>query len=84
MAQMVNACNAEDLGLIPGLGRPPAEGMANHSSIPGWRIPWTEEPGGLQTMGSQSQTQLSIRAHTHQKTKCVKCFNPIMFFWDSK
>ena len=29
------------------------EGMANHSSIPAWRIPWTEEPGGLQSMGLQ-------------------------------
>ena len=27
--------------------------MANHSSILAWRIPWTEEPGGLQSMGSQ-------------------------------
>ena len=27
--------------------------MATHSSIHGWRIPWTEEPGGLQSMGSQ-------------------------------
>ena len=33
--------------------------MANHSSILAWRIPWTEEPGGLQSMESQSQTQLS-------------------------
>ena len=32
--------------------------MATHSSIPAWRIPWTEEPGGLQSMGSQSRTQL--------------------------
>ena len=29
------------------------KGMATHSSIPAWRIPWTEEPGGLQSMGSQ-------------------------------
>ena len=29
------------------------EGMATHSSILAWRIPWTEEPGGLQSMGSQ-------------------------------
>ena len=29
------------------------EGMATHSSIPAWRIPWTEEPGGLQSTGSQ-------------------------------
>ena len=34
--------------------------MATHSSILAWKIPWTEEPGGLQSMGSQkSQTQLS-------------------------
>ena len=32
---------------------PLEEGMASHSSILGWRIPWTEEPGRLQTMGSQ-------------------------------
>ena len=35
------------------------EGMATHSSTLAWRIPWTEEPGGLQAMGSQSQMQLS-------------------------
>ena len=29
-----------------------AEGMATHSSTLAWRIPWTEEPGGLQSMGS--------------------------------
>ena len=32
---------------------PPEEGMATHSSILAWRIPWTEEPGGLQSMGLQ-------------------------------
>ena len=32
---------------------PLEEGMTNHSSILAWRIPWTEEPGGLQSMGSQ-------------------------------
>ena len=88
-----SACNAGDLGLIPGLGRSPGEGigyplqyswaslvaqlvknlpamwetwvrslgwedplekeMAIHSSILAWRIPWTEEPGGLQSMGLQ-------------------------------
>ena len=32
---------------------PLEEGMATHSSIIAWRIPWTEEPGGLQSMGSQ-------------------------------
>ena len=47
--------NAGDTGLVPGLGRSPAEG--NGSSILAWEIPWIEEPGGLQSMGSQeSQT----------------------------
>ena len=47
---------------IQSLGRkdPLEEEMATHSSILAWRIPWTEEPGGLQSMGSQkSQTRLS-------------------------
>ena len=35
------------------------EGMAPLSSVPAWRLPWTEEPGGLQSMGSQSRTRLS-------------------------
>ena len=36
-----------------GLEDPLEEGMATHSSILAWRIPWTEGPGGLQSMGSQ-------------------------------
>ena len=40
-------------GLISGWGRSLEEGMAAHSSILAWRIPWTEEPGGLQSTGSQ-------------------------------
>ena len=32
---------------------PMEEEMATHSSIPAWKIPWAEEPGGLQSMGSQ-------------------------------
>ena len=52
--------SAGDLGSIPGLGRFLGEEMAIHSSIHVWEIPWTEEPGGLQFMGShQSQTRLS-------------------------
>ena len=38
---------------------PLEKGMATHSSILAWRISWTEEPGMLQSMGSQSQTRLS-------------------------
>ena len=36
-----------------------AKEMATHSNTLAWEIPWIEEPGGLQSMGSQSQTQLS-------------------------
>ena len=40
---------------VQSLGRedPVEEGMATHSNIFPWRIPWTEEPGGLQSIGSQ-------------------------------
>ena len=48
-----STCNAGDLGLIPALGRSPGGGNATHSSILAWEIPWTEEPGRLQSMGSQ-------------------------------
>ena len=50
----VSACNVGDLGLISGLGRSPGGGeMATHSSILAWKIPLTEEPARLQSMGSQ-------------------------------
>ena len=41
--------------VVPSLGRedPLEEGIATHSRILAWRIPWTEEPGGLQSIGSQ-------------------------------
>ena len=47
-----SACQAGDLGSIPALGRSLEEGMETHSSILAWRSPWTEEPGGLQSLGS--------------------------------
>ena len=47
------ACSAGDPGSIPGLGRSPGEGNANYSSIVAWKIPWTEEPNRLQSMGLQ-------------------------------
>ena len=40
----------------------PEKSIATHSSILTWRMPWTEEPGGQQPMGSQSQTRLSMQA----------------------
>ena len=41
-----------------------------HSTLLAWEIPWTEEPGGLQSHGSQSQTRFSDRTHVH--TYCVE------------
>ena len=51
-----SACNIEDagnVGSLPGLGRSPEEGMATHSSVLAWRIPWTEKPVRLQSSGLQ-------------------------------
>ena len=51
---------AANAGLIPGLRRSLEKEMATNSSILAWEIPWTEEPGGLQSMGLQkTRTQLS-------------------------
>ena len=60
------------------LGRedPLEEEMASHSSILAWEIPWTEEPGGLQSMGAAtSQTQLRI---THQTWKYCMTLTSVM------
>ena len=49
-----NTGDTGDASLIPGSGRSPGGGHDNpHSSILAWRIPWTEDPGGLQSHGSQ-------------------------------
>ena len=48
-----NAGDAGDPGLISGLEDPLEEEMATHSSVLAWRILWTQEPGRLQSMGSQ-------------------------------
>ena len=48
-----------------GLILPLEEGMATHSSILAWRIPWTEEPGGLQSMGLQRLGTTDVTACMH-------------------
>ena len=48
-----NAGDLRDAGSSLGQEDPLEKGMATHSSVLAWRIPWTEEPGGLQSMGSQ-------------------------------
>ena len=69
-----SACNAGSLGLILSQEDPLEKGMATHSSIPARRTPLTEESGGLQSMGSQSRTQLkqlSKYTHTQKSDICV-------------
>ena len=53
-----SACNAGDPALIPGQEDPLEKEMATHCNILAWRIPWTEEPGGLQFMGHE-ETRLN-------------------------
>ena len=71
-AQSVKNLSAMQETWVQSLGGvdPLEKEMATHSSILAWRIPWTEKPGGLQSMGLQSQTQLSdehTHTHTHKK-----------------
>ena len=48
-----NAVDSGDVSLVPGSGRYPGKGYGCSHFILVWEIPWTEEPGGLQSMGSQ-------------------------------
>ena len=48
-----NAGDTGDEGSIPGVGRSPGEEVATHSSILAWKIPWTKDPGGPRSIGSQ-------------------------------
>ena len=63
-----SACNAGDPGSIPVLGRSPGERSGTHSSILAWKIPWTEEPGGLQSMGSHRVGHDWVHTHPHTHT----------------
>ena len=63
-----SAYNAGDLGSIPGPGRSLEKGTATHSRILAWRIPWTEEPGGLQLKGvAESDTTEQVRMQCSTK-----------------
>ena len=48
-----NSGDTGDIGLIPGLGRSVGDRSGNPFCLLAWEIPWTEEPGGLQSTGSQ-------------------------------
>ena len=75
----VSASNAGDPGSIPGLGRSPGEGNGNPLQYLAWKIPRTEEPGGLQSMGLQKArhnwaTSLSLslaNPHFHNFPECL-------------
>ena len=70
MAQVVKNSSASegdtgDVVLMPGLGRSLEKEMVTHSGTLAWRIPWTGEPGGLQSMGLQSVGHYCTE-HTHK------------------
>ena len=67
MAQTVKRLSAMQETQVRSLGQedPLEKEMATHSSILAWRIPWIQEPGRLQSTGSQSQTRLSNFASLH-------------------
>ena len=54
-----SACNAGDLSLIPDWEDNLEKGMATHSSIFAWRIPWTEKPGGPQSMVGHKESDMT-------------------------
>ena len=61
---------------------PLEKGMATHFSILAWRMPWTEEPNGLQSMGLQSQTRLSnfhLLTHTDNLASYLQLQVPGLF-----
>ena len=75
---LANAGDVRDTGSIPGLGRSLEEGMATHSSNLAWRISWTDEPGGLQSTGSQRVGQdWSSLGHIFYHNKKKISFNII-------
>ena len=53
--------------MILGSGRSLKKEMATHSSILAWRIPWTEEPGGLQAIGRLKESDVTERLSMHAK-----------------
>ena len=74
-----NAGDKRDAGSIPGWESPLEEGMGTHSSILAWRIPWTEEPGGLWSIESQRirhdwSDLACVHENIHRKQKQTNTF----------
>ena len=80
-----NSGDGRDAGWIPlGWEDPLEEGMATHSSILAWRIPWTVKPGGLESMGSQKvRHDWSNLAHTHTHSFYNTKINLNNMKWDN-
>ena len=75
-----NAGDTRDKGSVPGQEDPLEEGLATHSSILPWRIPWTEESGGLQSIRSQRirlSTDTRNSSHTHRFHIILFLSNPV-------
>ena len=67
-----NAGDAGEVGSILGSGKIPLEEkMVTHSNILAWEIPWTEEPAGPQSMGSQRVGHDRATKHAHKRTLCL-------------
>ena len=74
-----SACSARDPGLTPGSGISPEKETATHSSILAWKIQWMEEPGRLQSMGSQRVRQDWATEHAHM-VYCALAWKPTSDF----
>ena len=82
VAQTVKSLPAMQETQVQSLGREdlPEKEMATHSSILAWKIPWTEEPGGLQSMGSQ-RVDMTDALHFHFVSKVMSLlFNMLSRF----
>ena len=78
-----SACNTGDMGSIPGLGRFPGGGNGNHSSILAWKIPWMEQPCGLQSNGvAESDTTERLRACPTPPTSQSSWKAPVRYYGD--
>ena len=66
-----NAGAARDVGSVPGQEDPPEKEMAARSSILAWEISWTEEAGGLQSMGSKRVEHDCAAEHTTCPASCL-------------
>ena len=81
-----SACNAGDPGSIPGSGRSLEKEMATHSGTLAWRIPWTEDPGRLQSTGLQrsgTTEHFHFHFHFHFLSKSLQMVTAVMKLKDS-